>query len=70
MNTSESTAYAVIQAYFDVLQREEFVRLAEDDLANHERIYDQIKLRTDQELGAPGTLCRPKHVWHRRVTTC
>lgn len=30
MNTSESTAYTVIQAYFDVLQREEFVRLAED----------------------------------------
>lgn len=54
MNTSESTAYAVIQAYFDVLQREEFVRLAEDDLANHERIYDQIKLRTDQGVGRSG----------------
>lgn len=54
MNTSESTAYAVIQAYFDVLQREEFVRLAEDDTANHERIYDQIKLRTDQGVGRSG----------------
>lgn len=54
MNTSESTAYTVIQAYFDVLQREEFVRLAEDDLANHERIYDQIKLRTDQGVGRSG----------------
>ncbi|WP_337238041.1 TolC family protein, partial [Salmonella enterica] len=54
MNTSESTAYAVIQAYFAVVQREEFVRLAEDDLANHERIYDQIKLRTDQGVGRSG----------------
>lgn len=54
MNTSESTAFEVIQAYFDVLQREEFVRLAEDNLANHERIYDQIKLRTDQGVGRSG----------------
>lgn len=54
MNTSESTAFEVIQAYLDVLQREEFVRLAEDNLANHERIYDQIKLRTDQGVGRSG----------------
>ncbi|TNV20871.1 TolC family outer membrane protein [Buttiauxella sp. B2] len=56
LNVSETTAYNVVQAYVDVLQRQEFVRLAQDDLANHERIYDQIRLRTDQGVGRSGDL--------------
>ncbi|MGB7800670.1 TolC family outer membrane protein [Buttiauxella sp.] len=56
LNVSETTALNVVQAYLDVLQREEYVRLAQDDLANHERIYDQIRLRTDQGVGRSGDL--------------
>lgn len=56
MNVSENTAFVVVQAYLDVLQREEYVRLAEDDLANHERIFDQINLRTQQGVGRSGDL--------------
>ncbi|RJT23208.1 TolC family outer membrane protein [Buttiauxella izardii] len=56
LNVSENTAFEVVQAYLDVLQRQEYVRLAEDDLANHERIYDQIRLRTDQGVGRSGDL--------------
>lgn len=56
LNVSETTAFEVVQSYLDVLQRQEYVRLAEDDLANHERIYDQIRLRTDQGVGRSGDL--------------
>lgn len=56
MNVSETTAWGVIQAYLDVLQRQEYVQLAEDDLANHERIYDQIRLRTEQGISRSGDL--------------
>lgn len=56
MNVSETTALNVVQAYLDVLQRQEYVQLAQDDLANHERIYDQIRLRTDQGVGRSGDL--------------
>ncbi|WP_121575560.1 TolC family outer membrane protein [Brenneria alni] len=51
LNTSETTALDAVQVYLDVLQRQEFVRLAEANLANHERIYDQIKLRSEQGVG-------------------
>lgn len=51
LNTSESRALDAIQAYLDVLQRQEYVRLAEANLLSHERIYDQIKLRTEQGVG-------------------
>lgn len=56
LNVSETTTYTVVQAYLDVLQRQEYVALAQDDLANHERIYDQIRLRTDQGVGRSGDL--------------
>ncbi|CAK9886911.1 MAG: Outer membrane efflux protein BepC [Candidatus Erwinia impunctatus] len=51
MSTSEATALSGVTAYLDVLQREEFVRLAQENLTSHERIYDQIKLRSDQGVG-------------------
>lgn len=37
-----------VQVYLYVLQRAEFVKLAQNNLANHERIYDQIRLRSQQ----------------------
>ncbi|MFP9230298.1 TolC family outer membrane protein [Pectobacterium cacticida] len=51
LNTAEAIALRTVQAYLDVLQRQEFVKLAESNLANHERIYDQIKLRSAQGVG-------------------
>ena len=51
LGTSERTGLTVAQVYLDVLTRREFVRLAEENLRNHERIYDQIKLRTQRGVG-------------------
>jgi len=51
LSTSERTALTVAQVYLDVLTRREFVRLAEGNLRNHERIYDQIRLRTQRGVG-------------------
>lgn len=51
VTSSENTALDAVQVYLDVLQRQEFVRLAEVNLASHERIYDQIKLRSQQGVG-------------------
>ena len=56
MGTSERTALTVAQVYLDVLTRREFVRLAEDNLKNHERIFDQIKLRTQRGVGSGADL--------------
>jgi adhesin transport system outer membrane protein len=56
LGTSERTGLTVAQVYLDVLTRREFVRLAEDNLRNHERIYDQIKLRTQRGVGSGADL--------------
>ncbi|MDD7996122.1 TolC family outer membrane protein [Kosakonia radicincitans] len=51
LDTSETTALTAIQAYLDVLRGRQMVLLAEDNLKNHERIFDQIILRTEQGVG-------------------
>ena len=51
MNTSELTALNAIQSYLDVLMRQKMVKLAQDNLKNHERVFDQIRLRTEQGVG-------------------
>jgi len=51
LDTSETTALTAIQAYLDVLRGRQMVLLAEDNLKNHERIFDQITLRTEQGVG-------------------
>ncbi|WP_422422864.1 TolC family outer membrane protein [Pseudomonas sp. GZD-222] len=51
LGSSERTALTVAQVYLDVLTRREMVRLAEDNLRSHERIFDQIKLRTARGVG-------------------
>ncbi|WP_412547841.1 TolC family outer membrane protein [Pseudomonas sp. PDM11] len=48
---SERTALEVAQVYLDVLQRQEMARLAEENLRSHERIYDQISLRSERGVG-------------------
>lgn len=51
LGASERTALTVAQVYLDVLTRRDMVRLAEDNLRSHERIFDQIKLRTTRGVG-------------------
>ncbi len=51
LNTSERTALTVAQVYLEMLTRQELVRLAQDNLTSHERIHDQIRLRTDRGVG-------------------
>ena len=51
MNTSDVTALSAIQSYLDVLMRQKMVSLAETNLHNHERVFDQIRLRTEQGVG-------------------
>jgi len=56
LGTSERTALTVAQVYLDVLTRREFVRLAEENLKSHQRIYDQIQLRTQRGVGSGADL--------------
>ncbi|PTQ72175.1 adhesin transport system outer membrane protein [Pseudomonas sp. GV071] len=51
LNTSERTALTVAQVYLELLTRQELVRLAQANLESHERIHDQIRLRTDRGVG-------------------
>ncbi|WP_339462977.1 TolC family outer membrane protein [Pseudomonas sp. EA_105y_Pfl2_R69] len=51
LGTSERTGLTVAQVYLEVLKRQEMVRLAEDNLHSHERIYDQISLRSQRGVG-------------------
>lgn len=51
LNTSEGTALTTVQTYIGVLMRQKMVALAEENLKNHERVFDQIKLRTEQGVG-------------------
>jgi len=51
LGSSEQTALRVAEVYLDVLRREALVRLAEDNLRSHERIYDQIRLRSERGVG-------------------
>src|SRR5207249_9702288 len=49
--TAEDVAVRVVAAYLDVLRRQETIAAALDNLAAHQRIYDQIKLRSDSGVG-------------------
>ncbi|TBU94603.1 TolC family outer membrane protein [Stutzerimonas kirkiae] len=51
LGTSENTALRAVEVYLDVLQRQEFVHLASENLRSHERIFDQIRLRTERGVG-------------------
>lgn len=51
LGNTERTALEVAQVYLDVLRRQALVRLAEDNLRSHERIFDQINLRSQRGVG-------------------
>lgn len=51
LGNTERTALEVAQVYLDVLRRQALVRLAENNLRSHERIFDQINLRSQRGVG-------------------
>lgn len=50
-STAEDTALQTIDAYLDVLKNTELVKYAKENLAAHNRTYDQVKLRSDKGVG-------------------
>jgi adhesin transport system outer membrane protein len=55
-DTTESTSLNAIKVYLDVLRRQELLGLTEANLASHERIFSQIKLRSDSGVGSQADL--------------
>lgn len=50
-STSEQTALRAVENYLEVLRLQEIVQLTEENLAAHQRTYDQIKLRASSGVG-------------------
>lgn len=50
-STSELTALKTAENYLEVLRLQEILRLTQDNLAVHQRTYDQIKLRASSGVG-------------------
>jgi adhesin transport system outer membrane protein len=51
LGASENTALKVVDAYLEVLRRQELVKLTKDNQAVHQRTFDQIKLRSESGVG-------------------
>ena len=49
--TSEQIALRAVEAYLEVLRNQEIIALTQDNLAVHQRTYDQIKLRAASGVG-------------------
>lgn len=54
--TAESLALRTVEVYLDVLKRREMVALARNNLQAHERVNDQIKLRSERGVGSTADL--------------
>jgi len=54
--TSESLALRTVEVYLDVLKRREMVTLAQNNLQAHQRINDQIGLRSERGVGSTADL--------------
>jgi len=50
-SAAEDTALQTIDAYLDVLKNVELVNFARENLAAHNRTFDQVKLRADKGVG-------------------
>ncbi|RJX23817.1 MAG: hypothetical protein C4563_01220 [Desulfobulbus sp.] len=46
-STADNTALSVANVYLEVLRKQAFLELADEDLKNHQRIADQIRLRSE-----------------------
>jgi len=49
--TAEEIALQAIDAYIDVVKNKELVTFARENLAAHQRTFDQVKLRSDKGVG-------------------
>ena len=49
--TAEETALQAIEAYLDVLKNRELVSYAKENLAAHQKTFNQVKLRSDKGVG-------------------
>ena len=56
LGTSESLALRTVEVYLDLLMRREMVELARNNLQAHQRINDQISLRSQQGVGSTADL--------------
>jgi len=56
LGTSESLALRTVEVYLDVLKRREMFELARNNLQAHQRINDQIGLRSQQGVGSTADL--------------
>ncbi len=56
LGTSESLALRTVEVYLDVLKRREMLELARNNLQAHQRINDQIGLRSQQGVGSTADL--------------
>ncbi|WJN61159.1 TolC family outer membrane protein [Pseudomonas sp. SO81] len=54
--TSESLALRTVEVYLEVLKRREMVNLAQNNLQAHQRINDQIGLRSERGVGSTADL--------------
>ncbi|MCO6059566.1 TolC family outer membrane protein [Pseudomonas sp. MOB-449] len=52
LGTAESLALRTVEVYLEVLKRREMVALARNNLMAHERIHDQIGLRSERGVGS------------------
>ncbi len=50
-STSEQIALRAVEAYLEVLRNQEIIGLTQDNLAVHQRTYDQIRLRASSGVG-------------------
>lgn len=51
LGAAENTALKVVDAYMEVLRRQELVQLTKDNLVVHQRTFDQIKMRAESGVG-------------------
>jgi adhesin transport system outer membrane protein len=56
LGTAESLALRTVEVYLEVLKRREMVVLARNNLMAHERIHDQIGLRSERGVGSTADL--------------
>lgn len=55
-DTSERTGLRAVEVYLDVLRFQELLALTQDNLAAHEKTYEQIKMRTDSGVARQADL--------------
>jgi adhesin transport system outer membrane protein len=51
LGVSQDIALQAADAYLEVLKNQEFVKFAKENLAAHQKTYDQVKLRADRGVG-------------------